>query len=491
MNRICNCHFKKLKISKFILPNELCTTTMVHNKFILPNELLHLIILHDDIPSDVDAYISSVPSDIIHSYEIIKYLNKNLYATLHNESTRLLYKVYFTRIIICEQDQNISFNYCLGSTIYRAPVPEHKKKNCFNFYHKLTHNFKLWNNSPYHYVFLYPYFINHKFKELKYKNKLSLIKREISSTNYMKYYPHTVMYHKYPKKYYKASIFYRIRSMIYQKVTLGIDKCDMIIYKLKNKPMQIAHVKNNNVVMNVFTIGPDLDSFKKYITDDTCFEYHKNHNCGEGKACNIHRENNPALTIKMTIDDIFGNLLCKYAEIYFHFGMIHRDINSGPAIISKELQSGGIVRREKWIHYSKLHNIDKPAEICYFNDQMIYYCYARKGLLHRRQNIGPAVMHYYPKKKKYVLFYMEQGYLCEKNCLIVLNYNKNEYQTYDKDDIKFFNDNINYQIFNDTNLNLIVNWLNKYTTITYILKNKFIHNNIKNIQNKIIGFKEI
>ena len=67
---------------KFIFPNELCTTTVVHNKFILPNELLNYIIKDDD--------------EYIDNYKIIQNLNKKHYNLLRDTKNIDYYVNYYT-----------------------------------------------------------------------------------------------------------------------------------------------------------------------------------------------------------------------------------------------------------------------------------------------------------------------------------------------------------------------------------------------------------
>lgn len=69
--------------TKFVLPNELCTTS-VHNKFVLPNELLNLIIIHNEHV----RYKHNI-------YIIFKKLNRYFYDLLHFFKIRRRYVTYF------------------------------------------------------------------------------------------------------------------------------------------------------------------------------------------------------------------------------------------------------------------------------------------------------------------------------------------------------------------------------------------------------------
>ena len=272
-------------------------------------------------------------------------------------------------------------------------------------------------------------------------------------------------------------------------------------FKLKNIPMKIKYSHDIDLNVAIYSIDiKDADHFAscsrrnmnfsstynneilKYCESDIiCYNYHKSHECRNGSTCYLHRINKPAFFFRA-----FGELN-QYTEIYFYFGMIHRPVKLGPAITIKILENKGLMKREKWVEYNQIHNNRGPAEIEFFNDKITYFCFSVRGVIHRPQHEGPAILNYDSEKNTYYLYYLENGKFCSDKCLIILNYRDNTYEIYD----------INMKRY----INLCFSKYEGITHSEFISTNNYVHNryagiglnpnmprkimgNIKNIDNK-------
>ena len=89
----------------FALPNESCETKVSHDKFILPNELLYTILIHNDnVINNYDDIIYH-----INSYLIIKSINKYYYTLLKNKEIRDRYINFILLIKYCFKNKNKKF----------------------------------------------------------------------------------------------------------------------------------------------------------------------------------------------------------------------------------------------------------------------------------------------------------------------------------------------------------------------------------------------
>ena len=99
------------RINEFF--NDLSYTIKFKHRFNIPNELIDLIILHD-VNFDTSPKFGPLAKHIIHIYEIIKILNESLYNVLNNESLKMNYKIFFTRITLDFNFNNFVIEYKLG-----------------------------------------------------------------------------------------------------------------------------------------------------------------------------------------------------------------------------------------------------------------------------------------------------------------------------------------------------------------------------------------
>ena len=128
-------------MNKFVLPNELCITEMVHNKFILPYELLNLIILHEDI---LYYFLKIQNSMLLHLKTIIfptiKCLSSKLYADFNDVLLINKYIIFYTIRNTVIHDTSFTPN-CIkiitmhfNRTKYRSPFIKSKVSTQIEIY---------------------------------------------------------------------------------------------------------------------------------------------------------------------------------------------------------------------------------------------------------------------------------------------------------------------------------------------------------------------